>query len=820
MAFINQFLHLCVEYANWLTLGLGLLFTILSLFFSKKHQSEQLRSYVPTIWTSLGIFFTFLSIYVTLKDYASLPDDLITMGGIIKGIIPAFSTSVIGILFAIITAYSDRLKKSRGEARDNDGFVKFSNGEVSAKGVAQTPDIILLELVREIGNYIVETHRRIDSLSENLLNSINQKGELLQEELRAHKADTIKGFVDTLKEQNQQLKDYVQSFVSVANKTHEEQISALLTGFTKDSQEREEKHREEMRELKTDAQNYIKLIEENLCKEAATRQDKIEKFLLDETENRNSFVKAQNDELSATLNLARETINNAVKAISELFEKQIKQDIEAFAKTQHEECLGIINDEFKSFKENSEWVLAKQEDENASFLDTISGALKEAHSSITSDIGVLKEAILLHLNSLFADNQGALAGIIKQHTDDFGVISESIQGAFDKEKDFINTASQEMERNHTSILESYKKELSKTASSMSETAEAMSNSLVGFCSSLQEKAESLETEHLQTIEGIQRAGEDTIKKVLESQVERIDEAIKMYKTELEELSSTIKDTGRQMADKIEQFCRDLDERTDKIEKDHLDIVAGIHTQGEERIKEALSGFKKQLEELSNTISGTGESMVNDMKLFCSNLDTRTEELEKEHLNKVKDIHIQGDKQIKEANDHLAKDISALIITIQQLQSSVQSSSQDYVQKHDAIKQQIAGTTNLLIKEISGFVKDSTQIEALERTCKSLNEKLSETVSALDNKYHTISESLETVATSIEAYSHVADDTKTLNKFVNSTLELYKSHSTKMELLESSLKEMTTLIVNAVESIKKSSPGAQIEAKARPKKNNK
>ena len=50
---------------NLTTIIIGIISTIVLMIISSKNhtKSYQLRAYIPTIWTSLGIFFTFFAIW-------------------------------------------------------------------------------------------------------------------------------------------------------------------------------------------------------------------------------------------------------------------------------------------------------------------------------------------------------------------------------------------------------------------------------------------------------------------------------------------------------------------------------------------------------------------------------------------------------------------------------------------------------------------------------------------------------------------------------------------------------------------------------------
>ncbi|MBR4562838.1 MAG: hypothetical protein IKO26_00080 [Paludibacteraceae bacterium] len=646
-----------------ITICLGLLLSILSWILSKKHNSEQLRSYVPTIWTSLGIFFTFLSIYLTLSKMVSLSDKQIEITTIIRGIIPAFSTSVIGIFGAIVTAYIDRWIKSREEANDNNDFKKFRKGENSTISEAQSPDIILLGLVRKIEESISETHNLLNTISKQTKETLNSNKDSMIQAINDTKDETIKNQNKVQQEQREQLQEYVEKFVSEANNTHREQVEEILAKFNTESEKREKNHIGLLRDLENIAQNYIQLIKNSLCKEAESRQAEMKNFIETEKSELSTFVSGQNGMLEEVLKQSNTTINNAVDKIRDLFETKIIGDVELFA---------------KAFYENCQAVLTTQETNNADYLIKLSSVLQTTHDNITNDINALKDSIILHLNKLNDENTRNMTTILNQHTADYKAVSAGIQ--------------------------------------------------------------ELEEKHLNTVSDIYREGEEKVAEALSDQTTQINNALSTYKIVLDNFSSSIISTGQSMAEDQEKFCSKLNSRTEKLEKEHLEIVERIHRESEEKIKVA--------------------------------------------------------------DESLEKEISRMIGTIQELRASVESSSNSYISKHNEIKKQITETTNQLISEISQKFNDSAQIDAIEKACLSLNEKLQLTIKALDQKYQSITESIESVATSITTYSKVADDTILLNEYVHSTIELYKSHSTQIAILEAHLNEMTDTINDALITMQK------------------
>ena len=89
------------EHLNLLVICAGLFFSVLLfVFYYTVTRSRSVISYLPNIWTSLGILGTFISIVKCLMG----SNDLSNMESVIRDIVPAFQTSIIGIVGAIVTS--------------------------------------------------------------------------------------------------------------------------------------------------------------------------------------------------------------------------------------------------------------------------------------------------------------------------------------------------------------------------------------------------------------------------------------------------------------------------------------------------------------------------------------------------------------------------------------------------------------------------------------------------------------------------------------------------------------------------------------------
>ena len=84
-----------------LIIGLGISIVFFILYFTKL-KSKQLLNYTPNVWTSLGILGTFIAIVKSLGTTGS--NNLSDVNTLVSNIIPAFETSIIGIIGAIFSS--------------------------------------------------------------------------------------------------------------------------------------------------------------------------------------------------------------------------------------------------------------------------------------------------------------------------------------------------------------------------------------------------------------------------------------------------------------------------------------------------------------------------------------------------------------------------------------------------------------------------------------------------------------------------------------------------------------------------------------------
>lgn len=120
-------------------------------------KSQILLSSIPGIWTSFGILGTFISILLALSTIDLNSEDLLI--NLVREIAPAFSTSIVGLVGAIISTLRNKYILASAEVEYDEEFRNSSH-------TGKSPDYILDEIGYKVrGSY--EILQRLEEIAEN-----------------------------------------------------------------------------------------------------------------------------------------------------------------------------------------------------------------------------------------------------------------------------------------------------------------------------------------------------------------------------------------------------------------------------------------------------------------------------------------------------------------------------------------------------------------------------------------------------------------------------------------------------------------------------
>lgn len=232
-------------------------FSVTILFFIlyfKRLKSKQLLNYIPNVWTSLGILGTFIAIVTSLshKQTSSLSD----VDTLVQNIIPAFTTSIIGIIGAVIFSMIIKIVYAIEEKKENEQYLKEVGGNIM-------PEILLKRILNSLehNTHFIEKLTWASQQQEK-----NIKG-FLNEFL-----SQLNTFYDRIfemnKEQVQTLSDeYVHNVSKVlagTNKEINKRIDILLLSHSQTIQEYLKAEKEKLDEVANQIKSFLKSVPDSV----------------------------------------------------------------------------------------------------------------------------------------------------------------------------------------------------------------------------------------------------------------------------------------------------------------------------------------------------------------------------------------------------------------------------------------------------------------------------------------------------------------------------------------------------------------------------
>ena len=132
---------------TWGMIAIGIILTaIIIVVYLRKYKSKQLLNYVPTVWTSLGILGTFVTIVLRLDGVNDLND----VDVLVRNLVPAFWTSIIGISGALISSVIIKYIYARDEKEELSELAKASGIESRHDGLSLSPELALLKIEKHL----------------------------------------------------------------------------------------------------------------------------------------------------------------------------------------------------------------------------------------------------------------------------------------------------------------------------------------------------------------------------------------------------------------------------------------------------------------------------------------------------------------------------------------------------------------------------------------------------------------------------------------------------------------------------------------------
>lgn len=250
---------------NLIVILIGLLITsvFLILYFTKL-RSKQLLNYVPNVWTSLGILGTFIAIVVSLDSSGT--SSLSDVDTLVKNIIPAFTTSIIGIIGAVVCSIAIKIIYAYEEKEEDELYRKTVGNEKSPELILNDIKVSLLQLIKvsqnqevNIKSFLNDYMHQLDIFYSKIYESNKEQVKILSEE-------------------------YIHNVAEVLARTNEEinkRIDTLLLSNSESIQAYLKAEKEKLDEVAKDIKSFLMGIPENVDEMKVEMIDVLRKAIIE-----------------------------------------------------------------------------------------------------------------------------------------------------------------------------------------------------------------------------------------------------------------------------------------------------------------------------------------------------------------------------------------------------------------------------------------------------------------------------------------------------------------------------------------------------------
>lgn len=250
---------------NLIVVLTGLLIT--TAFFVSyftKLRSKQLLNYIPNVWTSLGILGTFIAIVVSLNNSGT--NSLSDVDTLVKNIIPAFTTSIIGIIGALVCSIAIKIIYAYEEKKEDELYRKTVGNEKS-------PELVLNDIKVSLLRLITVSQNQEDNIK-SFLNDYMHQLEIFYGKIYESNKEQVKILSE----------EYIHNVAEILAKTNEEinkRIDTLLLSHSESIQAYLKAEKEKLDEVAKDIKSFLMGIPENVDEMKVEMIDALRKAIIE-----------------------------------------------------------------------------------------------------------------------------------------------------------------------------------------------------------------------------------------------------------------------------------------------------------------------------------------------------------------------------------------------------------------------------------------------------------------------------------------------------------------------------------------------------------
>lgn len=616
--------------------------TILLWRKANETKSIQLRNYCSTLWTSVGILGTFVSIYISLSgmDFTSANNNVIE--SLIQNIIPAFSTSIIGIVGAIMCTICNKLSIAKAEEIEENDFTNTKN-RFGVHNKSNSPELILLEIVKSINDSCASTNKTLNGskdVSDTRLKTLIEGLGALSMQMSGNHVQTKEIIQDALSNQNTIFENTVSNLItrfqetltSVQNsfKSEVANLTAIVDGRIQTLINSNDKILDKTVDLQRQELNLIK---ETLAKESKERNNQLQSFIETENNNLKEFVEEQNTAFGAYYKKFDEQISAHVEKEADLFENEIKTTIEEFAKVEYNTCIETIKECSTKLVENSNNAIDRQGQVNETFIVELSDKLTSTFNALVSEVRQLSIDMANKLDEIHKAEIQLIEKTISNNTHDVGLlldtnkeqiekVSDKIKESYDQSVNELTTSYEKMKRDSLQLAKGFNDSIVEANNDAQTRIGEIMTTIVGIQQSIHSSLETLQSDIIKAMNNFEVQNEtlkqhikDTNKDISEDIAKQIQEAFSIHALEqaCDRLNTSITNTIGNLQSKLSIITSKLDETSKSVTESASLYGGAVEKSNEinayiERTVDVFKLHKNALDSMQNSLTNMEQSV--------------------------------------------------------------------------------------------------------------------------------------------------------------------------------------------------------------------
>lgn len=381
---MGDFLKTLIPWANWwngVILTLDVVVLVWYLIRYHKTKVRNLLTSMPGLFTSLGILGTFGAICYSLSGISSAPAAAPVIGQsvgealknapgsldlkrIIADLIPAFSTSIYGLIFAFFSTFFTRLHFAKEDA-SLEQTLKYKNPEEAIE--ALDAHVLKLTEVNEANNNkLTDTIKAqseilskfVDSFVEKMEGTFTAMNQVIEERVSNFGTTQYTQSREILEGITRQLGDDARSLIQ----SHKDSVTEMTQASANDLAAIKTALTDAVNELKTNTVTGIEGI-------AHEQTAALQKITEDSLNNQMRTIEAQNDFNSELLNRMSSSLETTTARIIESVGAQI-----AVLQTALQENIQKLNESYDFISDKSSSIVSNYEQATEAYQDAVQNA--------------------------------------------------------------------------------------------------------------------------------------------------------------------------------------------------------------------------------------------------------------------------------------------------------------------------------------------------------------------------------------------------------------------------------------------------------------